>query len=71
MRIGVDLGGTKIEIITLNDNGATVLRRRVSSPPPAPRFSSCEGDVVADNVSGELFTLDSNLKSIKIDPDYN
>ena len=32
MRIGVDLGGTKIEIITLDDNGATVLRRRVQTP---------------------------------------
>ena len=32
MRIGVDLGGTKIEIIALDDNGATVLRRRVPTP---------------------------------------
>jgi predicted NBD/HSP70 family sugar kinase len=32
VRIGVDLGGTKIEIITLDDNGATVLRRRVQTP---------------------------------------
>ncbi len=32
MRIGVDLGGTKIEIITLDDNGATLLRRRVQTP---------------------------------------
>ena len=32
MRIGVDLGGTKIEIIALDDNGATVLRRRVQTP---------------------------------------
>jgi fructokinase len=32
VRIGVDLGGTKIEIIALNDNGATVLRRRVHTP---------------------------------------
>ena len=29
MRIGVDLGGTKIKIIALDDNGAPVLRRRV------------------------------------------
>jgi fructokinase len=33
VRIGVDLGGTKIEIIALNDEGATVLRRRVPTPP--------------------------------------
>ena len=32
MRIGVDLGGTKIEIIALDDNGAAVLRRRVPTP---------------------------------------
>jgi fructokinase len=32
VRIGVDLGGTKIEIIVLDDNGATVHRRRVATP---------------------------------------
>ena len=32
MRIGVDLGGTKIEVIALDDNGATVLKRRVKAP---------------------------------------
>jgi fructokinase len=32
VRIGVDLGGTKIEIIALDDNGASVLRRRVPTP---------------------------------------
>ena len=32
MRIGVDLGGTKIEIIALDDDGATVLRRGVQTP---------------------------------------
>lgn len=32
MRIGIDLGGTKIEIIVLDDNGAPVVRRRVSTP---------------------------------------
>ena len=29
MRIGIDLGGTKIEIIALDDTGAIVLRERV------------------------------------------
>jgi fructokinase len=38
VRIGVDLGGTKIEIIALDDNGATVLRRRV--PTPAGDYSA-------------------------------
>jgi fructokinase len=32
VRIEVDLGGTKIEIIALDDNGAPVLRRRVPTP---------------------------------------
>jgi fructokinase len=32
MRIGIDLGGTKIEGIALDEQGATLLRRRVESP---------------------------------------
>ncbi len=32
MRIGVDLGGTKIEIIALDDGGQTLARRRVATP---------------------------------------
>jgi predicted NBD/HSP70 family sugar kinase len=32
MRVGVDLGGTKIEVIVLDENGATLLRRRVPTP---------------------------------------
>lgn len=32
MRIGVDLGGTKIEIIALDDGGAPLLRHRVATP---------------------------------------
>ncbi|MBF0152285.1 MAG: ROK family protein [Magnetococcales bacterium] len=32
MRIGIDLGGTKIEIIVLDRQGATLARRRVSTP---------------------------------------
>src|SRR5689334_2707978 len=32
MRIGVDLGGTKIEAIALADDGAVVARRRVQAP---------------------------------------
>jgi fructokinase len=31
-RIGIDLGGTKIEIIALDDSGAESFRRRVSTP---------------------------------------
>lgn len=32
MRIGIDLGGTKTEIIVLDDDGATLLRERVATP---------------------------------------
>jgi fructokinase len=32
VRIGIDLGGTKIEIIALDDGGAPLLRRRVPTP---------------------------------------
>lgn len=32
MRIGIDLGGTKIEIVALDGEGAQVLRRRIPTP---------------------------------------
>ena len=32
MRLGIDLGGTKIEIIALNESGNALLRRRVVTP---------------------------------------
>ena len=32
MRLGIDLGGTKIEIIALDDHGSELLRRRVATP---------------------------------------
>ena len=32
MRLGIDLGGTKIEIIALADNGDPLLRRRIPTP---------------------------------------
>lgn len=32
IRLGVDLGGTKIEIVALGGNGAELLRRRVATP---------------------------------------
>ncbi|MCC6473342.1 MAG: ROK family protein [Burkholderiales bacterium] len=33
VRIGVDIGGTKIEIIALGDEGRVLLRRRIDTPP--------------------------------------
>src|SRR5579872_1787488 len=32
MRIGIDLGGTKIEAIALDDGGAVLCRRRIATP---------------------------------------
>ena len=32
MRIGIDLGGTKIEIVALDRAGVALVRRRVASP---------------------------------------
>ena len=32
MRLGIDLGGTKIEIIALDDDSTTLARERVSTP---------------------------------------
>lgn len=32
MRIGIDLGGTKIEIVALDDSGRELIRRRVDTP---------------------------------------
>ncbi|WP_303785784.1 ROK family protein [Azovibrio restrictus] len=32
MRLGVDLGGTKIEVLALSDAGQTLLRRRIPTP---------------------------------------
>ncbi len=32
MRIGVDLGGTKIEIVALSDDGSEIVRRRIATP---------------------------------------
>lgn len=33
MRIGIDLGGTKIEILALDDSGSVTFQRRVATPP--------------------------------------
>ena len=32
MRIGIDLGGTKIEIVALDQDGAVILRERTPTP---------------------------------------
>ncbi len=38
MRIGIDLGGSKIEVVALADDGTTLLRRR--SPTPAGEYAA-------------------------------
>ena len=35
VRCGIDLGGTKIELIALADDGATLIRRRRPAPQEA------------------------------------
>jgi len=32
LRIGIDLGGTKIEIIALDKQGKTLVRKRIATP---------------------------------------
>ncbi len=32
MRIGVDVGGTKIEFIALDNDGSTLMRKRIKAP---------------------------------------
>lgn len=32
MRIGIDLGGTKIEVIALSDEGESLFRHRIDTP---------------------------------------
>ncbi|MGE0154110.1 MAG: ROK family protein [Reyranellaceae bacterium] len=48
MRIGIDLGGTKIEAIALDDDGNELARRRIATPPgPYERTVAAIADLVA------------------------
>jgi fructokinase len=48
MRLGIDLGGTKIEAIALDDDGAILARRRVATPcGDYPAILDAVGDLVA------------------------
>ena len=47
MRIGVDLGGTKIEVIALDDAGATLLRERTATPAGYEAILDAVGGLVA------------------------
>lgn len=54
MRIGVDLGGTKIEVIALDPGGATLLRRRIPSP-------SHDYDALLSAVAGLVHEVEDEL----------
>jgi fructokinase len=59
MRVGVDLGGTKIEAIALADSGEIVARERVSTP---PSYEACVDAIVSlvtavERTSGEHGTV--------------
>lgn len=51
MRIGIDLGGTKIEGIVLSDDGSEVARQRIATPPGAY-------DAIVDAVGGLVEALE-------------
>jgi fructokinase len=57
MRLGVDLGGTKIEIIAIDGGGREILRRRT----PTPR-GSYEGIVAA--LAGLVLTTEAELAAL-------
>ncbi len=47
MRIGVDLGGTKIEIAALDSAGRVLLRRRIPTPPSYPGVTGAVAALVS------------------------
>ena len=56
MRIGVDLGGTKIEIVALDRDGATLLRRRIPTP-------SGHYDAIVDTIGSLVESAEAELGS--------
>ncbi len=48
MKIGIDVGGTKIEALALEDQGREVLRRRVAMPRDYPSTLGVIAELVAD-----------------------
>lgn len=47
MRIGVDLGGTKIEAAAIGDDGAILVRQRITTPPGYPQMLQGLADLVS------------------------
>src|SRR5215472_13819924 len=56
MRIGVDLGGTKTEVIALGADGRQLLRRRISTP------QSSYDDIVG-TIAGLVLDAERELKT--------
>jgi len=57
MRIGIDLGGSKIEAIALSDDGDELVRKRVSTPQqPAIQNQSSAGQSLADQSSADQYS---------------
>ena len=54
MRIGVDLGGTKIEAIALGDDGGELIRRRVATP-------SGDYDATLDAIAALVTSIEERL----------
>ncbi len=54
MRIGIDLGGTKVEAIALGDDGATLSRRRMATP-------RGDYDATLGAISGLIQTVENEL----------
>ena len=54
MRLGVDLGGTKTEIVALDDEGAELLRRRVATPRGDYRATVATVAVLVEQAEAEL-----------------
>ena len=56
MRLGIDLGGTKIEIIALADNGNVLLRERAASP-------ASDFNATVQAIAGLVQATESKLKA--------
>ena len=54
MRLGIDLGGTKTEILALDDGGAEIYRKRVDTP--ASRY-----DAIVANLAGLVAEAEAAL----------
>lgn len=57
MRIGIDLGGTKIEAIALDDDGQTLFRQRIASPRD-------DYDATLEAVVGLVWQIEKDLADV-------